>query len=87
MRVLGLIHGICKADGIAAVVSLHQVALARRFADRVIGLSGGRVLFDGVPEALDGAALARIYGPGAHLDEHETVNPPPPLSQPAAVAA
>ena len=61
-RVLELLHGVCKADGIAAVVSLHQVDLARRFADRVVGISAGAVAFDGAPERLGAAELQRIYG-------------------------
>jgi phosphonate transport system ATP-binding protein len=60
-RVLDLLRDICRADGIAALVSLHQVELARRFADRVIGISAGELVFDGAPAALDDAALARIY--------------------------
>ena len=68
-QVLALIHDVCKADRIAALVSLHQVELARRFADRIVGLRGGAVVFDGAPSALDDAALARIYGPGAHPRE------------------
>jgi phosphonate transport system ATP-binding protein len=43
-RVLSLLHRICKEDGISAVVSLHQVDLAQRYADRIIGLSHGRVI-------------------------------------------
>jgi phosphonate transport system ATP-binding protein len=68
VRVLGLIHDVCRADGIAAVVSLHQVSLARRFADRVVGLASGAVVFEGAPDDLDAAALAEIYGPEAALD-------------------
>jgi phosphonate transport system ATP-binding protein len=67
VQVLSLIHDVCKADGIAAVVSLHQVELARRFADRVIGIHAGSVAFEGAPAALDSSALERIYG-GAHAD-------------------
>jgi phosphonate transport system ATP-binding protein len=63
-HVLALIHGICKADGIAAVVSLHQVHLARRFADRLVGLAAGRLVFNGTPQGLDEAALQTIYGEG-----------------------
>ncbi len=61
-RVLGLLHRICRADGIAVIVSLHQVELAREFADRVIGISAGRVVFDGAGEALDETVLRQIYG-------------------------
>ncbi len=62
VRVLELMHGICKEQGIAAAVSLHQVELATRFADRIVGISAGRVVFDGAPAALDAAALHAIYG-------------------------
>src|SRR5262249_29303652 len=57
-HVLTLIHDVCKADGIAAVVSLHQVSLAGRFADRIVGLANGTVVFEGAPGALDASAAA-----------------------------
>ena len=41
--------------------SLHQVELALKFADRVVGMRRGRTVFDGPPDRLDGDALARIY--------------------------
>ncbi|MBY6094885.1 ATP-binding cassette domain-containing protein [Ferrimonas balearica] len=44
-----------------AVVALHDVALARACFDRVVGLSGGRVLFDKPAEALSEADLAQLY--------------------------
>jgi phosphonate transport system ATP-binding protein len=71
-RVLGLLHGICRADGLTAVVSLHQLEFARRFGERIIGLAGGSVVFDGPPERLDDATAARLYGAvpsGAHQPE------------------
>lgn len=74
-RVLALLHGICKADRITAIVSLHQLDFARRYADRIIGLAGGRVVFDGPPARLGSAEVKRIYGelPDADFDsgEHE----------------
>lgn len=61
-RVMDLLHGICRADQLTAVISLHQVDLARRYADRVVGLAGGCIVFDGPPDALDAGSLTRIYG-------------------------
>ena len=60
-RVLGMLHEITKQDEIPTVVSLHQVDLAKAFADRIIGLNGGEVVFDGPPGALGEADLDRIY--------------------------
>lgn len=64
VRVLELMHGICREQGIAAAVSLHQVDLATRFADRIVGISAGRVVFEGTSAEIDAAALHAIYGSG-----------------------
>ncbi|MCX7961300.1 MAG: phosphonate ABC transporter ATP-binding protein [Burkholderiales bacterium] len=64
-HILSLLREVCRSGGIAAVVSLHQVPLARRFADRIVGIANGTVVFDGPASALDVAALARIYGNAA----------------------
>ena len=61
-RVLASLREISREDGIPAVVSLHQLEYARRFADRIVGLSQGEVVFDGPPSSLDDTALERIYG-------------------------
>lgn len=60
--VLNLLRSICKQDGIAAVVSLHQLEYARHFADRIVGLADARVVFDGTAAALNNVHLDRIYG-------------------------
>jgi len=61
-RVLDLLHGICKADRLTAVVSLHQLEFARRYADRIVALAHGRVVFDGPPAALGDRQVTAIYG-------------------------
>jgi phosphonate transport system ATP-binding protein len=49
-------------DQIPVVVSLHRLDYAKEFADRIIGLTGGDVVFDGSPAQLSESALAQIYG-------------------------
>lgn len=61
-RILALLHRICSEDNLTAVVSLHQVELAKMFADRIIGLSAGRVVFDGDTDNLKDSILKDIYG-------------------------
>ena len=61
-RVLGLLHSICKADGITAVVSLHQLEFARRYADVIVGLAQGSVVFQGPAGRLGAAEIRKIYG-------------------------
>lgn len=60
-RVLSMLRQVSKRDGIPAVVSLHQLEYARQFADRIIGLSAGSIVFDGPPHNLDDEALNKIY--------------------------
>lgn len=48
--------------GIACVVSLHQIDFALEFSDRIIGLSKGCKVFDGVPADLTDEAAREIYG-------------------------
>ena len=70
-RVLELLQGICRESGISVVVSLHQVELARRFADRVLGVRAGRIVFDGPPAALDDRALHAVYGTEGEVARNE----------------
>ncbi|WP_444541985.1 phosphonate ABC transporter ATP-binding protein [Chitinilyticum litopenaei] len=60
-RLLSLMHGICKSDGLTAIVSLHQVDFARQFADRIIGLAAGKIVFDGTPPQLTADVVERLY--------------------------
>ncbi len=64
-RVLSLLRDICRQDRIPAIISLHQLDYARTYADRIVGLSQGAIVFDGPPSDLDSDSLARIYGPSA----------------------
>ena len=60
--VMALITELADEERIPALINIHDVPLARRFAQRIIGLSAGRVVFEGLPAALDRAALGVIYG-------------------------
>ena len=57
---------LLKAQGemhkIPVLVNIHDVELARRFADRIVGMTGGKVVFDGAPEQLSDDHLKLIYG-------------------------
>jgi phosphonate transport system ATP-binding protein len=56
-EVLDLLRAAAGDAGAACLISLHQVHLARRFADRIVALRQGCVVFDG---------LASTFDPGAH---------------------
>jgi phosphonate transport system ATP-binding protein len=59
--VLELLRETSARRGTTVLCSLHQVELARRFADRIVGLRRGKVVFDGLPSDLDASAEANIY--------------------------
>ena len=61
VNVLADMRRICREDGITAVVSLHQIDFARQFADHIIGIADGVVVFEGAPERLGEIELQRIY--------------------------
>ncbi|MEB3223533.1 MAG: phosphonate ABC transporter ATP-binding protein [Candidatus Sericytochromatia bacterium] len=59
--VLDTLRRVAQEDGITVLVSLHVLELARRYADRIVGFQGGRVVFDGPPDALTDEAVEAIY--------------------------
>ena len=61
-RLLELLHSICRSDGLTLVVSLHQVEFARQFADRIVGLQAGAIVFEGTPAELTPEKAESLYG-------------------------
>jgi phosphonate transport system ATP-binding protein len=91
VTVLSLLKDICAKDGIAMVVSLHQVELAQRFADRIVGIANGAVVTEIPVRELTPSLIDEIYRVAA--DEHEPSSPRPRsisraiVTQPAAMEA
>jgi phosphonate transport system ATP-binding protein len=66
--VMETLRRIASETGLTVIATLHHVEYARRYADRVLGLRAGRLVFDGPAPGLDDAAIACIFGderPGA----------------------
>jgi phosphonate transport system ATP-binding protein len=51
-----------QAFSIPVIVNIHDVELARRYASRIIGMSGGSIVYDGQADGLDAGVLKQIYG-------------------------
>lgn len=60
--ILTLLKEASREQEATVLCSLHQVDLAREFADRIIGMRSGEVIFDGAPKELNEDILASIYG-------------------------
>ena len=56
-----LLH-INRHFGITVMCNLHSLDLARKYCDRLIGLAGGRMVFDGAPAALTEDVARDLYG-------------------------
>ena len=53
---------MCRERGLSAIINIHDVSLAVRFADRIVGLRRGTIVYDGLPQGLSESALTNIYG-------------------------
>jgi phosphonate transport system ATP-binding protein len=61
-RVMGILKKICDARGIPVLINLHQMDLARQYADRIIGIQDGRLVFDGPVDQFTPDIAKTIYG-------------------------
>ncbi len=71
-EILTLLTGAARARGATVIFSSHQPDLARRFADRIVGMRDGRIAFDVAVDDLNETAIAELYReavipPGAGL--------------------
>ena len=48
--------------GISILLNIHHVELALEYADRVIGIRAGRIVYDGPSANVDKTVLNAIYG-------------------------
>jgi phosphonate transport system ATP-binding protein len=71
-QIMRLIVELCNERGLAAIINIHDVALAQQFAKRIVGLRAGQIVFDGSAEALGAEQLTAIYG---EEDWSQTIRP------------
>lgn len=76
-----------RAEGLTAVLNLHDVALARRVAQRIVGMRSGRVQFDLPTDELDDTLLDALYRGAADGDAPaRPAQSESPREQPPAIA-
>jgi len=59
--ILSLLRDIGNETGITVICNLHQVDLALKFSDRIVGLSGGRIVLDADTKDVDEVYIRNIY--------------------------
>ncbi|MBY3050709.1 phosphonate ABC transporter ATP-binding protein [Rhizobium laguerreae] len=70
--VMDALRDINEREGITVITNLHTLDTARNYCERIVGMAGGRVVFDGQPSELTAEAVKEIYGTdkdGAGIDE------------------
>jgi phosphonate transport system ATP-binding protein len=71
-EIIGLLCALAREGGATLVVNLHTLDLLQGHFDRVVALHGGRLFWQGAPEAITQALLRELYGAeyrALHLDE------------------
>jgi phosphonate transport system ATP-binding protein len=62
VEIMQLLQQVSQTHDFPVIVNIHNVELAKRFCDRIIGMTGGQVVFDGEPSAITDEHLKAIYG-------------------------
>jgi phosphonate transport system ATP-binding protein len=68
VEIMHLMKEVGREHALPVIVNMHDVELARRFADRIVGMSGGKVVYDGDGGGLSDAVLKSIYGGESWLE-------------------
>ena len=62
VEIMELLKRVGQTKQIPVIVNMHDVELAKRYADRIVGMSGGHVVYDGKGDGLSDEVLKSIYG-------------------------
>jgi phosphonate transport system ATP-binding protein len=61
-QIMRLIKELCHERKLSAIINIHDVMLAQMFAERIVGLQLGAIVYDGPPNGLTAEVLTKIYG-------------------------
>ena len=61
-QIMRLITELCEENQLTAIINIHDVALAQMYAERIVGLREGIIVYDGSPDDLKPDVLTEIYG-------------------------
>lgn len=86
-EVMSLFREMVVDSDIPALVNIHEVHLAREYADRIIGLRDGELVFDGTPEEFDDEAEDLIYRGERPEDKYHQLEEEADTTEPTAGAA
>lgn len=61
-QIMRLVCELCEERGLSGVINIHDVLLAQMFAQGIVGVRLGEVVYDGEPDGLTAYVLTEIYG-------------------------
>ena len=70
MDILHTIRDIVKKNSLTAVISMHNLNLAFRFADKIILLNKGEIVSQGPAESITPNILSKVYGIQIEMIRH-----------------
>lgn len=60
-KVMDTLYKMTCERGLTCIVNLHQVDFAKKYATRILGIKGGKLVFDGSPKELSDEIIQDIY--------------------------
>jgi len=71
LEVMDIIKNIVREKGIAAIMAIHDLNLASRYADRIVMMNSGKIFSAGDPvSVLTPANIKRVYGVEAEVNNN-----------------
>lgn len=61
-QIMRLVCELCAERNLSAIINIHDVMLAQMFAQRIVGLQLGEIVYDGPPNGMTPEVLTQIYG-------------------------
>lgn len=61
-QIMMLLQALASEMSLPVLINIHNVAQARAYTERIVGLRHGQLIFDGSPDEFDGEVLNAIYG-------------------------
>ncbi len=67
-QIMGLLRDLAGELKLPVLINIHNVAEAKEYTDRIVGMRYGRIIFDDKPAQLDEAEMDKIYAGSPHAD-------------------
>lgn len=78
-QIMALLRALSRELHLPVLINIHNVAEAKTYTDRIVGMRYGRIIFDDEPAKLDAAAMERIYSGIPAEDRRNGASSPAPM--------